>query len=144
AADADESGKLEVGPSQLLARPAADRRVLDRRSRRVAAVNEVASAVVVALAARHAADEREAIGALGGQGQVVGDLHSLDARADGLEGPSLARAWFRIERIDVARTAIEPEPHAALRVAALGPSRSRPEQRRGIQTGQTGETEPEQ
>src|SRR5215831_18564019 len=116
----------------------------DGRCRRVAAVNEVPRAVVVALATRHASDEGEAVGPFGEQRKVLGDLHSLDARSDGLERPRLARSGLRIERVDVARTAVEPQPDATLRAGALGAGAARPKERCRVEAWETGEPEPEQ
>src|SRR5262249_20294659 len=137
--DADEPRELEVAPAQLLAGPAAHRRMLDGRRRGVAAVNEVPRAVVVSLATRHASDEGEAVGPFGEQGEGLRDLHAFDTRSYRLEWSPLAGARFRIERIDVARTAVEPQPHATLRARVLSAGGARPEKRCQREAWETGE-----
>ena len=111
-ADADERRKRRLRVAEAGAGPRAEGRMQDGGVRGVAGVDVVLRAAVVALLARHAANERDLVGALGESRQVFAQGHAGRTGLDRLERPARRATRFGVERVDVARAAVEPQEDA--------------------------------
>ena len=100
---------------QLVAADRADRRVIDRRVGPVAGLQQVGAALVVALLAHHRPDQRDRAHLLGEPAEAVGELHALHGRVDGLRAAGDRLAGLGVERLELARPALQPEQDDRLR-----------------------------
>src|SRR5260370_22598566 len=81
----------------------------------IAGMYEVAGTIVVALATRHSPHQGEAVGPLGEQRQMFGNLDAVGARFDGFERSAIRRPRLGIEAVDLTRAPIQPNPNASAR-----------------------------
>ena len=92
--------------------------------RRVAGVQQVLRALVIALLAGHAAHDGELVRHARELRHVLADHHAGHARLDRLERAG-DLAGLRIPGVDVARSAVHPEEDDALRLAPVAAASSR-------------------
>ena len=107
----------DVGPAhrQLVAADRADRGMLDRRVGPVAGLHQVRAALVVALLAHHRPDQRDRPHLLGQVLEALGELDALDGGRDGLRAAGDPGVGVRVEGLELARAAVQPEQDDRLR-----------------------------
>ena len=79
---------------------------------RVAGVQEIRRPAVVAFLAGHRADNRQFFGNLGNIDPMLGDADARHGSVNRLGRPLRLGAWFRVERLELTRTAGHPEQNA--------------------------------
>ena len=139
-----KAGRSRVRVAQLRAHPGAERRVHDRRVGRVAGVHEVLRALRGCLPCSSCLRTTASLFACSASRGRCSQSCMPGARVSmALNGPPVERARLGIERVDVARPAVEPEDDARVRRArasrrrrahraAIGPTRG---QHRGEAAG---------
>ena len=102
-------GNVRPSDRQLVAADRADRGMLDGRIRAVARLHHVCSALVIALLAHHRPDQGDRAHLIGELLEALGKLDAADRGLDGLGAAGGRRFGMRVERLELARSAREPE-----------------------------------
>ena len=95
-----------------------------RRIRPKAGFHRISAALVISFLARHRADQTDRSHFLSGALQAAGELHAVQRGINGSCAAGDARAGMRVERLQLAWSALQPENDDRLGVVARLPGAS--------------------
>ena len=99
------AGQGGIGALGEPSHPSPHAGVADRRPLSITGMHEVVALTMSTLGGGHASNNGDFLGVVGKQGKVLGELHTVRFRLDGLCWPACFRAWLRIKSIDVGHAA---------------------------------------
>ncbi len=113
----DRDVPRDVGPAhrQLVAADRADRGVLDRRVGPIAGLHQVRAALVVPLLAHHRPDQGDRAHLVGQLLEALGELNARYGGRDRLGPAGDPRVGVRVERLELAGPAAQPQEDDRLR-----------------------------
>src|SRR5262249_52123868 len=107
--DRDVPGDICMPYRQLMAADRADRGMLNRRVGTITGLHQVRAALVVPLLAHHRPDQGDRAHLLGQLLVPLGELDAGDRGRDRLRAGGTPGSGVRVERLELARAAVQPE-----------------------------------